>query len=300
MMDNILSGLLFFSMLYSIYYFASMFLRIGSATKTEYIMKEPVRQLPVDDINDLRQKGDRMDVINWNEKGEYYESVGMNEEALRCYELAIENDTKHPPSTCANENRARLLGRMGRWEEAVRCEVESVNLMDKVTDMEMIEECIENEGKEAAMQKISMMLEADKNNFPLLYTMGHLLNESGRLDEAMKYYQTAAEIDPRNESVINDMGMILMKQDRYREALDCFCRALEIDPINSIAWNNKGTMLEELGGSEEALKCYSKALNIDQEYAQAWHNKGDLLSGMGRIEEALLCYRRELEAGGGG
>ena len=46
-----------------------------------------------------KNRDDRIDVVNLNEKGLLYESAGMFNEALRCYETAVQNDTKNPPRT---------------------------------------------------------------------------------------------------------------------------------------------------------------------------------------------------------
>lgn len=219
-----------------------------------------------------------------NREGEMLEKLGFYEEALKCYNLATASDSLYPPTTDAAENKARLLGQMGEWEEAVKSSFNSVRITDCYLDAAKLFEMIDSGDLKQAKLADAEMLEADASNFSALYIMGYLLSCEEKHDEALQYFIKASKTDPNNAFVWDDMGLSYLEMKKWDEAVKCFEKCLEIDIFRPNTWNNKAIALAELGRKKEALKSYEKALNIDPEYSIARLNKDELLDEMGRKE----------------
>lgn len=86
---------------------------------------------------------------------------------------------------------------------------------------------------------------------------------------------------------LDDEGYELNQSGRYEEALPYFNRALELSPRFCLAYINKGIALKNLGKLDEAIECYDKVINeLNPEYKKAWHNKAVALQKKGKIDEA--------------
>ena len=60
--------------------------------------------------------------------------------------------------------------------------------------------------------------------------MGTALQEQGKLDEAVKSYQTELFLKPDYASAYTNLGSVLKNQDKLQEAEIAFEKATTIDP----------------------------------------------------------------------
>jgi len=196
----------------------------------------------------------------WNNKGNSLHSLGRHDDAIKCYDRALEINPKQAKIWT---NKGSSLDSLRRFAEALRC----------------YDRALEINPKQA---------EAWTNK-------GNSLNGLGRFAEAIKCLDKALEINPQNAEAWTNKGLSLNGLGRFAEAIKCHDRALEIDPQYAGAWTNKGLSLNGLGRFAEAIKCLDKALEINPQLAETWNIKGASLNGLGRFAEALTCYDRTLE-----
>ena len=124
---------------------------------------------------------------------------------------------------------------------------------------------------------------------------GLSLDELGRHEDALVFYDKAIEVDRSDVNAWSNKGTALGDLGRLEEAMACFDEALRIDPHSSVVWSNKGNAIEVLGRYEEALTCFGNALRIDSQNAVFWHNKGRALLSLARFEEALGCFDKSAQ-----
>ena len=124
------------------------------------------------------------------------------------------------------------------------------------------------------------------------FDKGNSLGQSGRFEEAVRYYDKVLEIDPQHDEAWYSKGTILSQLGRFDEAIRCYDRAIEIDPHNSEAWNNKGASLSQSGRFEEAVPCFDRAIEINPQNAGAWLNKAVAEEKLGRRRDAASSYRQ--------
>ncbi len=208
----------------------------------------------------LPRKAAKLSAINLADKGAALAKLGRYEEAISCYEHALEID---PKDAGAWSNKGATLGDLGRYEEMIFC--------------------------------CDHALEIDPKLAAAWCGKGIALGELGRYEEAIACYEHALEIEPRLVEAWSNKGTALGNWGRYHEAITCYERALEIDPTDTGAWYNKGTVLGYLGRCEEEITCYDHALEIDPKDVAAWSNKGVALANLGRYEEAIFCHNHALE-----
>jgi len=90
------------------------------------------------------------------------------------------------------------------------------------------------------------------------------------------------------------MGIVLQEQGKLEEAIEAYNKALAINPNYANAYNNMGAILQDQGKLEEAIEAYNKALAIKPDYAEAYNNMGNALKEQGKLEEAIEAYNRAL------
>lgn len=190
----------------------------------------------------------------WFNKGFSLGEQGKFDEAIECYDKALEND---PQYADAWHNKGFALVEQGSYYEAIKC-------------------C--NRG-----------LDIDPESAATWNNKGRAFYEQGRFDEAIECYNSGLDIDQEYVHPWNNKGLIFGEQGRFEESIEYYNRALNIDPEYADAWNNKGFALGELERYDEAIECYNEALDIDPEYIDAWRNKGAALREQGKFDEATIC-----------
>ncbi|MCJ7530755.1 MAG: serine/threonine-protein kinase [Anaerolineales bacterium] len=200
-----------------------------------------------------------LEAWEWNNKGTSLHSLGHREEAILCYDQALELDPRHVK---AWYNKGASLDSLGRYEEAIRC--------------------------------YDQALELDPRHVGAWNNKGSDLQDLGRHEGAIRCYDRALELDPRLEFAWYNKGNRLASLGRHEDAIRCLDQALELDPRHVKAWNNKGISLNRLGCYKETIRCYDQALELDPRYEAAWYNKALTEDKLGWRREAARSYRQFL------
>jgi len=137
-------------------------------------------------------------------------------------------------------------------------------------------------------------LEKTSKNALILNNMGNVLEDRGRIDEAIAHYTEALRIDPSLADSYNNIGLALTKLGRADEAVPNFLKAIKINPKNAAAHYNLGTVLASQGKLDEAVYHFRESIRIKPDYAKAYNNLGNALLLERKIDEAIDCYREAL------
>jgi len=200
-----------------------------------------------------------LEAWEWSNKGGSLDSLGRYEEALLCYDQALELD---PRCIAAWNNKSASLDNLGRYEEAILC--------------------------------YDQALELDPRDATAWDNKGTSLNALGRHEEAIRCLDKALELDPCYVHAWTNKSASLDNLGRYQEALNCCDKALELDPRYLDAWIKKGNSLDSLERFEEAVRCYDKALELDPRYLVAWFNRALAEDELSQWREAALSYQQFL------
>jgi tetratricopeptide (TPR) repeat protein len=164
----------------------------------------------------------------WVNKGVALCSSGRREEAIQCFDRAIE--LNHLLEV-AWYNKGGVLSELARHEEAISCYDQAIGLNPRY-DLTW-------------------------------YNRGNSLKALSRLEEAIRSFDRAIESNPRLAWAWNNKGTSLSALGHIEEAMQCIDRAIELDPRYHEAWINKGAMLAALGRTVEAANCYNRAFEMN-------------------------------------
>jgi tetratricopeptide (TPR) repeat protein len=90
--------------------------------------------------------------------------------------------------------------------------------------------------------------------------------EEGRLNEALSAYRELLEENPADGALLASIGAVLGEMGRFDEAEEYLDRAVEITPLNVSAYHNRGVIQEKRGEPEAAIASYRTALRYRPEF----------------------------------
>jgi tetratricopeptide (TPR) repeat protein len=126
--------------------------------------------------------------------------------------------------------------------------------------------------------------------------LGVLLQQRGRLEEAIGHFRAAIRIEPDHHEGYNNLGSALRERGEPDAALAQLRRSLEVEPDYFPAHNNLGLTQHDRGVYDEAVRSFEYALRLDPSSAAAHTNLGVTLAAQGRLEEAARHHRAALQA----
>ncbi len=195
----------------------------------------------------------------WSNKGVSLGNLNRHEEAIRCFNKALELKLNHENVWV---NKAASLIKLGNYQEAIQC-------CDKA-------------------------LELDPKNVLAWSNKGNSFNYLIKYKEAIQCCEKALELDPNYIGAWINKSVSLRSLKRHEEAIQCDDKALELDPRSVMAWTSKGTSYLNLACYEKAINCFDKAIKFNPHHIDAWYNKAVAERKLGHSKEAAYSYRKFL------
>ena len=196
--------------------------------------------------------------------GEVHFRQGSFDEALNCFEQAVQRDKrpylalrvaktlrelgrydqalerldsmllKRKGDLWALKEKALVLNRMGRHPDALSLyeELRARGLKDDFILKEIVRlKGVLNQEKVTAgeLEKV-VNLPSGRKNAQLQGLLGSRLKEEGRFREAARAFEVAAGLDPGNLYFVKQQGYCLYHAGKYPEALECLTSACRKDP----------------------------------------------------------------------
>jgi tetratricopeptide (TPR) repeat protein len=278
---------------------------------------------------------------------------GNYREALASFDRVLQRWSKFPAGHC---NRGEALEELNRLEEAAEAFHKALQFQEemqeqgRIPQVDLRADVYLGLGKVRVKQKkwgeaLVCLRQAQqfdaamvRKGYPayaeIPFLLGHVLENLGRRDEAIRAYEDSVKLNPRNYATFSNLGSIYwamktkegyaraeelfrkaieLKRDsaetwtnlgsvmnrtsRYTEAVKCFEEAAKLNPKHAMTYYDLGIALVGLSRLADAEKAYRKVIELDQNYAEAHCNLGGVLRRQGRYKEALECYRRGHELG---
>jgi len=124
---------------------------------------------------------------------------------------------------------------------------------------------------EAKKLNNALIAEYPKNAF-LYNTLGLILFDEKKYDEALLIYKKGIEINSQFSPLYNNLGNLHRYNKNFDEAEICFKKSILLEKNNPESRNNLGNLYQDMNKPKEAVESYTKALNINPNFFPSHFN----------------------------
>ena len=208
-------------------------------------------------------------------RGSTYECLERWEEAYNAYTYAI---NKYPDSAYGYQARAIFFYTIQYTDNAI---ADNTKALEVSTEDSVRLVCFSNRGNcyqqkrdfNHAYEDYSRAYLIDTNNIAVINNLATVLDELGRVDEALDFLRKVIRIDPAFIGSYVNLGFQYTRLGRYKEALDYFNQALKIDANDALTLNNRGLAYYHLKQYTDAMNDINRSLSIYPTNAYAFKNR---------------------------
>jgi len=171
----------------------------------------------------------------YNSLGDTLRAMNKLEEALKCYEQALEIK---PGSSNALEKIAHTYLAMGNYNEAVKYfKVVSKVKPEIASNIAMI---FSDVGRyDLAVQEYKSILEKYPNHFETLNNLAGIYGDRyNKFEEALMYYNRALELQPNRSEILNNVAATYKNLGQLDKAIPYLKKAMELNPNDPIIPSN--------------------------------------------------------------
>ena len=235
--------------------------------------------------------------------GVVYGEAGDAEQALRCYQAAVQHE---PRGYCeAHCNIGVIQKNLGLLEEAVASYERSLaanpnfaltrgNMAVALTALGTAVKLGRSDIK-AGIKLYRRALTFNAKYADAYYNLGVAYVELGKVEKAINNYELAVHFNPRNFEACNNLGVVYREMDNAEMTMKWYRAALAINPTYFQTQNNLSILYTMQGMMDEALACSRIAIADNPSFAEAYNNMGVAYRDSGEIVEAIACYDKCLE-----
>ena len=110
------------------------------------------------------------------------------------------------------------------------------------------------------MKEFKAALELNPGNAAYYLSLGRLLGQNGRADEALPYFERANKLAPDMPDTWNDRGYTHLQLAQVEEALVVLDEGLRRFPSHGLMHYNRAMALLKLRRTREAVQAYETAV----------------------------------------
>ncbi len=192
----------------------------------------------------------KQSLVLFNILGAALQSIGRFEEAVDCYNQAIQIN---PDYADAYGNRGNALKELGQLDEAIK--------------------------------SYNKVIQLNPNYAEAYGNRGNALNELGQSDEAIKNYKKAIQLKPDYADAYNNLGGALKQLGQLDEAIKNYKKAIQLKPDYVNSYINLGVALQDQGQLDKAVEIYNKAIQLNPNDADAHSNRCCVLNYFSKLTQ---------------
>ncbi|MCX7664763.1 MAG: tetratricopeptide repeat protein [Gemmataceae bacterium] len=222
--------------------------------------------------------------LGWFARGQCQFQLGQIPDSIASYSVCV---ALRPDSVWASYNRAIVLIRVGRWQEALEDLNRVLKLKSHFSEAKINRAIVYRAlGKyreaESDVNEVIAEEKSARAYFLRSDIRRHLKDEKG----AQADFETAQQITPTDEQGWIDRGLAYLEKDS-RHALADFEQALKLNPRSRDALQNKVYVLaEKLGKIEDAIASLDQMLQWYPDYLPARGARGVYHARLGNVNQA--------------
>jgi serine/threonine protein kinase/tetratricopeptide (TPR) repeat protein len=239
---------------------------------------------------------------DWIAEGNQLRAQGKYEEAISCYDKALENDKD---KLYALSNKGRALYDIGDFAQAIICYDEALKLEPK--DAYLLHSnkglCLRALGRyKEAVISCRKAVELNPKHFIGWCSLGYVYYCLQRYDEAIKCYDTVLIEDDKNTTAWNYRANVLLCSNQIEQAWECNNLALQINANNPYALQTKAVLIMHRGQPqtvatllEQAQQWLSKTDKSPTSKASLFTQRGQLYLSLRKLPEAKTAFKAALK-----
>jgi Tfp pilus assembly protein PilF len=238
---------------------------------------------------------DPTDYISHNNIAGALVALGRKGEAIEEYRKALQGDPENVDIIINLGVTLRETGSPAEAAELLRLALKSDNVPARVHSA-LADACADLGDRATAIDeyRLALLHEPGDEMAGTGASLGTLLQQEGRTQEAFAAYREATRRDPESVLALTNLGAILVEVGQLEEALKPLQEAFVLDPQDAPARSNFGAALQRLGCTDEAVAHLEAAIELDSNHAAAWGNLGNVFQDQLRLGDALLAHGRAL------
>lgn len=106
---------------------------------------------------------------------------------------------------------------------------------------------------------------------------GYLQFQTGRYEEAERFFKMLTIMDWNNSYYHSMMGSILQRQKRFGEAVAEYSEAIKLNPNDVVSFTNRGEIYMQHKLFDDAVSDFNKAISLDPKKENKWASRAMLL-----------------------
>jgi tetratricopeptide (TPR) repeat protein len=229
----------------------------------------------------------------YNNRGFAYKNKGQHDRAIEDYSKAIALD---PNDIIAYTNRGLAYADKGQHDRAIE-DYSKVIVLDPndiiaYTNRGLAYADIAQHDR--AIRDYSKVIELDPNIAQAYGNRGIAYKNIGQHDRAIEDYNKAIALDPDIAQAYNNRGIAYKNKGQHDRAIEDYSKAIALDPNIAQAYNNRGIAYEDKGQHDRAIEDYSKAIALDPDIAQAYNNRGIAYKNLDQHDRAIEDYSKAI------
>ncbi len=227
----------------------------------------------------------------WCELGLAYVNAGARDEAIVCFDRALELDPKYSHGWLergtARADAHRYADAIGDYDQAIALKPDDAEAWFNRSNA-----WFDTGHPDEALRDLDRAIALRPDYAEAYVNRGLIHAAARRYDEAMSDYNQAIAVNPDCAPAYVNRGLIHAAANRPDEAMSDYNQAIAVNPDCVEAWYNRGTAFARAGRLEEALRDLDEAIARKPDYADAWYNRANVCLAAGRPADAILDLNR--------
>jgi tetratricopeptide (TPR) repeat protein len=232
-------------------------------------------------------------------KANFLALAGLKQESLNVYNMAL---SRLPNEAILNLGRGDLLYQLEQYSGAIR---DYGIAMDLAKHDSIRYTALGQRGAtkltirdfDGAYADLQQCLVYDSVDLVALNSMATTCTESGKFEEAKKYFLKIIKIYPNNFIGYLNLGYFYQFVQEHELAIETLNKALEISPKQAYAFSNRSYNKLKLGDIRGAKKDIATSIKLDPDNSYAYKNRALIYLESGEPDKACEDLQTALQKG---
>jgi len=198
----------------------------------------------------------------------------------------------------AHENLAQAWTQLGDLKKAETCFKKCLEIdPSNFTNWKSLGDVLSDQKKdEEADKAYKNAISTDKKYLDLQQAMSQV--QKGNLGEAERIYREILSDDPNNVDALRLLALLASRTGAVDQAINMLENCTKIAPDYALAWENLAKMYrqkDDPDSLQKAASCFSKATELRPDWAEGWAGLGTMQTRSSQHNEGIESYKKSIE-----